>query len=471
MKKRIYIMMEIKKRELEPRLYFASVATKKGYSVVIAKKGDIWARRNLLRPGIVLFKSIGPNNVLLINDMIKAGHQIVAWDEEAFVTPKEINYWIKKRINKENFKKLKYFFSWGSVENDYLCSEYPEYKNKIIATGNSKIEYIKKKNFSVFDKEIKEIKNKQGKFCLFLGNFGRINNKTFNKGETFVDRAVIQKIFQVGSSEYNFAKDYEAQQSKIFNQITFLFKEFSKNFSSKKLIVRPHPSERLEPYYKAANGMKNIKIIEDDFNTLSWIKASDFIISSNCTTSVEAFFLNRTSVNYFPFLDSQKQQFYLPNMVSFNVESIKELIKLLEKIYSNLDKGIRNELPNVENIDKVLSQAFNNYEDKVCSVENMIKHLDKIQIIKNSKDKNINLYYFNYYLIRSYLRILKENILKIVKGKNYKEFKEYMKLKMANFKYDEINYKFKAILKSNNQPVEEYQVKEIIPKIFCFEKK
>lgn len=462
--------MEIKKRELEPRLYFASVATKKGYSVVIAKKADIWARRNLLRPGIVLFKSLGPNNILLINDMIEAGHQIAAWDEEAFVTPKEINYWIKKRINRENFKKLKYFFSWGTVENDYLCNEYPEFKDRIIATGNSRIDILKKKNFSVFDQEIKEITNAHGEFCLFLGNFGRINNKTFNKGETSVDRAVIEKIFQVGSSEYNFAKDYEAQQSKIFNQIPFLFEEFSKNFPSKKLIVRPHPSERLEPYYTAAKGMKNIKIIEDDFNTLSWIKASDFIISSNCTTSVEAFFLNKTSVNYFPFLESQKQQFYLPNMVSFNAESLKKLMILLEKIYSNLDKGILNELPNVENIDKVLREAFSNYEDKICSVENMIKCLDKIKIIKNSKDKNINFYYFNYYLVRSYVRILKENILKIVNGKNYREFKDYMKSKMVNFKYNEINYKFKAILESNNQTVKEYQVKEIIPKIFCFEK-
>ena len=58
MKKRIYVMFEIKKRELEARLLFAMIASSNGYSVVIGNKADIWARRYLLRPGIVVCKSL-----------------------------------------------------------------------------------------------------------------------------------------------------------------------------------------------------------------------------------------------------------------------------------------------------------------------------------------------------------------------------------------------------------------------------
>ena len=49
-------MIEIKKRELEARLYFAFIASLEGYSVVFGKKGEIYARRNLLKPGIVILK-------------------------------------------------------------------------------------------------------------------------------------------------------------------------------------------------------------------------------------------------------------------------------------------------------------------------------------------------------------------------------------------------------------------------------
>ena len=87
MKKRIYLMFEVKKRELEARLYFALVAALKDYSIVVGNKADIWARRNLLRPGIVIFKSLGPGNIDMVNDCIKAGHEVVAWDEESLVTP------------------------------------------------------------------------------------------------------------------------------------------------------------------------------------------------------------------------------------------------------------------------------------------------------------------------------------------------------------------------------------------------
>ena len=60
MKKRIYLLVEILKREIDARIYFASVASELNYSVVIGHKGVLWERLKYLRPGVVIFKSIGP---------------------------------------------------------------------------------------------------------------------------------------------------------------------------------------------------------------------------------------------------------------------------------------------------------------------------------------------------------------------------------------------------------------------------
>ena len=121
-------------------MYFALVAALKDYSIVVGNKADIWARRNLLRPGIVIFKSLGPGNIDMVNDCIKAGHEVVAWDEESLVTPAQINYFIKRRISKECLKNIRYFFSWGEIEKDYLSEEFKEFKNKIVMTGNTRID-------------------------------------------------------------------------------------------------------------------------------------------------------------------------------------------------------------------------------------------------------------------------------------------------------------------------------------------
>ena len=76
MKKRIYLMIEIFRREADARIYFAVKAALKNYSVIIANKSDIWAKRNELKKGIVLFKSLGKTNLKLIRDLKKSGHKI-----------------------------------------------------------------------------------------------------------------------------------------------------------------------------------------------------------------------------------------------------------------------------------------------------------------------------------------------------------------------------------------------------------
>tara|TARA_B100000902_G_C27301227_1_gene912915 strand:+ start:159 stop:1580 length:1422 start_codon:yes stop_codon:yes gene_type:complete len=470
MKKRIYLMMEIKKRELEARLYFAYVASMKGYSVVIAKKGNIWARRKLLRPGIVVFKSIGPDNTKLIDDILEAGHKVVAWDEEAFVTPKRINFFIQYRLNKLNFKKLEYFFTWGEVEYEYLVKEYKEFIDKIYKTGNSRIDILKSENSKVFNSEIDKIKKKHGSFCLFLGNFGRTNNLTFkDKTEGYVKNLVKNGTFKVGDPAHKFALNNEVISRGVFNQLPNLFKEFSLNFPDKKMIVRPHPSEKLEPYKEMLRGIKNVVLETDDNNTLSWIKASDFIISSNCTTSIEAFLLKKASINYWPFDNQQEQEFYLPEKVSLNANNYEELNEIMRNLYKNNFESIKNNKDN-ESVKKDLIRAFHNYDSKVCSVSEMIKFLDKINVLER-EDKKIGFFYFYYYLIRSFARVIKDNLLYLIKDDYYKNYKKYMKAKMVNFKYNELNSKFKIIVKSNEQNHKLFSLKEIIPRIFSIEKK
>jgi surface carbohydrate biosynthesis protein len=467
-------MIEIKKRELEARLYFAFIASLKGYSVVFGKKGDIYEKRNLLKPGIVVFKSIGPNNTRMIDDLKKIGFEIVAWDEEAFVTPKKINFFIQKRINKENLYKLKYFFSWGDIEHDYLCNEFPEFKENIIKTGNPRIDILKEKFNNVLEPETKKISKKYGEFTLFLGNFGYINDINTKEGESTSDNLDKQGVYKKGSKGHDWVLGTEKIMRDVFLILPKFFNDFSKSFPNKKLIIRPHPSEKLDPYYQMIRGLKNIYVVMDGKNTLSWIKASNSMISTNCTTSVEAFLLNKLSINLFiPNKSySYEQEFYLPPKVSINTASVDQTIETLKDFYKtpSLSKNIKENL-DLNSINEHINKALYNYSSEVCSVKEMIHYLDKIRLKNNRNDKNINKFYFIYYLIRSLLSKLKHKILLIFSSQEDRNFAKYMSEKMKGFNYDEVSSKFRIISQAGGKDLDDFQINELIPKIFCIEKK
>ncbi len=465
-------MIEIKKRELEARLYFAFIASLEGYSVVFGKKGEIYARRNLLKPGIVIFKSIGPNNSKMIDDFIKCGYEVAAWDEEAFVTPKKINFFIKKRINKYNLKKLRYFFSWGEIEHSYLCKMFPDFKDNIKITGNSRIDILKEKFNEVLEQESEIIKSKYGDFTLFAGNFSFINDLNVKKGIRLSDNLDKQGIFKKGTPEHDWVLGSEKIAEDVFNLLPNFFKEFSKSFPDRKMIVRPHPGENTNTYYEMVNGLKNIVIVQDDRNVLSWIKASNALISSNCTTSVEAYLLKKVSINIFASAGQESQEFYLPRQVSINTSNVKETIEVLRNIYKNnsLLDNISNNI-DLNNIKKNIKKALYNVDINICSVKEMLTYLNKINLKNNRDDKNINKYYFFYYLFRSYLGIIKHKVRMYFASQKEKDFENYMQAKTSGFNIIEITEKFKIISNAGKKNINDFNVKEIIPRIFCVEKK
>ncbi len=465
MKKRIYVMFEIKKRELEARLLFALIASTKGYSVVIANKADIWARRYLLRPGIVVCKSLGPGNINMVNDVIEAGHEVVAWDEESLVTPYRINYFIKRRLSRACLKKAKYFFSWGQIEYEYLSKYFSEYKDKFFKTGNSRIDLFRDNNIKIFEDEMNELKNKYGEFCLFLGNFGRHNNAYLKDFEDFVGSFLREGTLKRDTEDFQHVINSGTTQAKVFEELPNIIEKFSKNFPDKKLIIRPHPVENTEPYKKMCKNYKNVIVVFDDRNVISWIKAADFSISSNCTTSTEAYLSKKLSINFWPFDDQDEAQMYLPTQVSIQAKNSDELMELVKKLYNENDFRISKYL-NTENINKELKRSFYNFEPNVCSTTEILKQLDKIKIKNIRKDSEVNFFHFYYYYLRTKIKNIIFPFLYLFRSKESKKWAHHVRNKNKGINYKEVKGKFLFLNKANKMQPNDFDVKEIIPRIF-----
>ena len=70
-KTKIYIPIEINKRELDSLLLFSIFASKQNFSVVLSTKQNINSSLNYFNSGIYLMKSIGKKNLKFIKKLKK----------------------------------------------------------------------------------------------------------------------------------------------------------------------------------------------------------------------------------------------------------------------------------------------------------------------------------------------------------------------------------------------------------------
>ena len=460
---RIYFLIEVKKREFDSRVYFATKAASLGFSVVFAKKNAIFDNRKYLQRGLIIFKSIGPNNIYSINEYKRLGYMIGAIDEEGMSYLSD-EYYLQSRHTK-NISLIDVFFCWGKKEYNTIINAHPEFKDKVYITGNQRIDVLKSELKRKYVKRSEVIKQEYGDFILLNTMFTIANQKMNQSKENskldIVDR-LIKKGWSANSGYIKIFKKYVDFQRENMKMTIEFIKQFTINFPNKKLIVRPHPNERVELWFEVAKNLKNVEVIFDDESTCAWIEASKYVISSNCTTSVESFILNKKPVNLIS--DSGGEcRFDAPQIVSNNISNLKDLNELVKNFNSNYNENEKKEIN-----EKIKEIIFNCSKDN-CSADNIIAAYKKIfktdQVFKKDRFSNIFYYYFfsSYYIVRYYYRkfftkqdkVLNELITQKLKRLDLFEIEQTVKNYCNGLKVDD-----KTI-----------GVKEIYPQVFSIEKK
>ncbi len=467
MNKRIYLILEVKKRELDSRCYFAIKSCLNGYETVMSKKNNFYQYKNYFKSGMVILKSLGKNYFNEIVEMKKVGHTISVMDEEGLMYFSSEDF-IKRRIYKENLKYIDYIFAWGEDDFQILTNALPEHKDKIFKTGSSRIDILKNPIKEIYLDEALKIKKKYGNFFLF-NTFFTFTNHFFG--------SIVKKRLEVLQSEgfsekslvYSNGLKMEKLQAKTLEKTIDFIDKFSKKYPEEKLIIRPHMSESHELWRRLDQKYKNIHTIYDDSNTCSWIMASNFAISSNCTTSVEAFLLKKLNYNFVPINDNDVM-FNLPKITGIQVDSPDNLIKKIEEF--------KNKNTDAENFEKIFNKNYEklktnmyNLSREVCSVENMIQCFSQETNKKSLKKKDIKINYFNFIYnkakskIRFYIMLIKATFNQEIRGRI-----NFAIQKFPNLTVDEVEHKISSIAKK--MKIENsFEVKEIYPGSFLIKKK
>lgn len=412
----LYLPIEIHSREFHAKLHLAFQASQKGWIVLIGPEYDVNILAKYMPPGVYFGNGFHNKAKKISKILKKSGHSIILQDEEGLVRWSPDLY-KEYRINPEIYKYTDHFLCWGEEDKAIIESAFKT-NIKASAIGNLRFDLLSRDLRKVFLKNVNDIKNENGEFILINGNFGRTNH--INGEDYYINDIKLRGWLDTPSK-----KEYQFQgiafQKKIFEKMIELSIDIAK--SGQKVVVRPHPSENIEVWKnKTRNYSKNIKIIRSG-NVIPWLMASKFVIHNGCGTAIEGLLLNKKIISYRPF-KNHKAETYLPNAVSFCLETKNEILNYIKDFLEEKSTEIKKESFDV--LENYLKKN-NREEDASTRIINLIEKLSP-----QKKENILNSYKNN---LKIEISLFKSAIARVLYRKNF----SYLKNKCPELNIKQVN--------------------------------
>ena len=321
----IYWPVETKVRELDGALIFAAVAAQRGWSVIVGGKTELYrSLKQNAEPGIFIDKSIQLRSERLFSAVKSAGHRVFARCEEGlfFLTPED---YCNRLTGRDAFAEVEGFLASGCEHARALAEVYPEFAHKIVVTGNVRCDLTSPKVRGVYDRGVSQIRKEWGgDFYLLNTKFAKINY--IKRGPGYV-QSHIAKGNAPTEEQVRLTTKRVALEKAVLPHVVEFVERFSKELPGERLIVRPHPAEVISLWEGVAAGKANVHVVRQG-NVHPWLLASKLSISSDCTTSLEAFLLGRPGVNFRPVKDDEVE-WPVPKVTAYQIDSIDALLGVL----------------------------------------------------------------------------------------------------------------------------------------------
>jgi surface carbohydrate biosynthesis protein len=340
--KRLFVPIETKVREFHGKLFFSLTAAEKGFEVILGGQQEMHAHIAQWAPGIYLDKSIAETKRSWCRYSRSLGNVMCSWDEEGLVVFNEEDYF-RLRICREVFDQTRYFFAWGPSEAGAITRRIQEASGTVQATGNPRFDMLRPELRGFYHEAAAALKERFGRLLLVNTNFAFAN---FFLGEEKVKE--VYRAYSI-SEDPSFFSGWEKAQRASFDLFRAMLPILRERFPEHTLIIRPHPSERYDPWQELARQLPQV-FVHGEGNVYEWILASEALIHFNCTTGIEAFFLGIPAISL---RQPGHEAFHqpLPNHLSHICNDIDSLVQLLEAIIRQgasfprlLDEAPRREL-------------------------------------------------------------------------------------------------------------------------------
>jgi surface carbohydrate biosynthesis protein len=327
----LFIPVEVKVRELQAKILLACMAAERGFNVVLGEAHAIRDALHLLPAGVLLEKGVAPSPEDSFKRFRNLGNVVVSWCEEGLVFFDDDDY-VRRKISGDELAQVERFFAWGQYHADVISSNFPSMKNRIVCSGNARLDLLRPEFREVFSAETQKLQEELSPYILVNTNFSHCNHK---KGE----HGYLELLRNAGKirtkEEERCAEGWMTHKRCLFDAFIPMIRRISKAFPQQKVIVRPHPGENYETWIDLYKSDSNIDVIHDG-GVIPWIMASSVVIHNGCTTGIEAVLLGHPAIAYRP-VTSEVYDQYLPNSVNYQSDHEDHLIESLDLLLNKHD--------------------------------------------------------------------------------------------------------------------------------------
>lgn len=346
----VYLSIEETSREFESRVLIASQLAAAGVSAVIAPQATIWHSLADIPPGLVLFKG---NNAIQARPMKvakRAGHVTASIEEEALGIRDRRE--IKRLYDPSIPDVCDLIFVHGDNHAVALEEKFPGIGDRLFMSRNPRIDLLR----PPYDQEIraraKDLVERYGRYVLINTNLASIN---YRGGDTY---AYYQLCCAVGVISDESRTDYEDfrtwcdwEHHNLAATVGFI-KAIRELDLPWRIILRPHPSEALEPWERVFAGTDDVLVIREG-NHLAWTAGAEVLVHTSCTTGFEAFVLGTPAISLCT-SDNPWNDMCVSNLTSRVCRSANEAAALVGAFAGGDDSG----LPDAERYRETLAPHY-----------------------------------------------------------------------------------------------------------------
>jgi surface carbohydrate biosynthesis protein len=324
----LYLPMEIASRELDARLLVALFAVNAGFEVVMGQKWLLQKNAGRMPKGTWIFKTLTPGDAEKMAFVARYGHSITAIDEEMPGLGEGATKlrWVDKRC----VALCEKIFCLGEKHVAVMQDKFPESRDKLVMTGNPRWDFLRPELRGAYAADAEKLKAEHGRFILVNTNIGLVNsakntadaliNALNNDGRINLDDPV----------DRQWVDDLLAFETSNFKAAVPLVQRLQHEFPKHKVILRPHPTEKIEPYEAKLAGLERVTVLREG-PAAAWIMASDVLVHTSCTTANEAFALGTPAV-CFETLPSPLHNYFLSGQLSHIARRECEVVQVVKSV-------------------------------------------------------------------------------------------------------------------------------------------
>lgn len=357
----IYFLIEETARELRSRVLLGTVAAERGLSTCIVPQWMAWTRFERLPRGIMVFKG---NNSFQTSHMMaahKAGHVVAAVEEEVLGVSDEKE--IERLFDPKTVDACDLILAQGDHARDVVKDKYAALAERIIVTGNPRIDLLRAPFSADIMARGREIQRTQGNYVLINTNLASINPRIEDTC------AYLDMCRQVGvidperTEDWTDFIDWCLWEHDNLDLLTKVIGALISRSDFPKLIIRPHPSENTAKWKEAYRDEERVAVILEG-DHLPWTAGAELLIHTGCTTGMEAALLDIPSLS----LQGGKSDWHgvhTSNHVNPTATSVEQAIYLIEKHLS----GDRHSLQPTDGMREELKRHVLPWPDDLAAVK------------------------------------------------------------------------------------------------------